>query len=141
VHHQWPPHSIPLQENIMTTMTDDQLARQETSTLISSEKVGGTAVYNQAGEKLGTIHHLMIGKRDGCVRYAVMSFGGLFGIGEQYHPLPWKTLTYDEDKEGYSVDLSVEQLRGGPSFRSDQEPSYDRPYGDRVYGYYGMTYF
>ena len=44
--------------------------------LISSRRVEGTAVYSEAGEKLGTIHSVMIGKTSGQVAYAVLSAGG-----------------------------------------------------------------
>lgn len=70
----------------------EKLALGETPDLISSEKVDGTAVYNREGEKLGAIHHFMVGKRDGRVYYAVMSFGGLFGMGVDHYPLPWGVL-------------------------------------------------
>ncbi len=116
------------------------LARDETHDLISSEKVDGTAVYNRDSERLGTIHHFMVGKRDGKVRYAVLSFGGLFGIGERFHPLPWDILTYDTDKGGYVVDLSKEILQGAPSFERGSEPTYDADYGQRIHGHYGLTY-
>lgn len=124
------------------TMSRDNgnLGQDETGDLISSEKVDGTAVYNRDGERLGTIHHFMVGKRDGRVRYAVMSFGGLFGMGERFHPLPWDVLTYDTDKGGYAVDLDKDRLEGAPSFERGQEPSYDQDYGERVYGYYGVAY-
>lgn len=118
----------------------DTLARDETRDLISSAKVEGTAVFGRDGEKLGTIDHFMVGKRDGRVRYAVMSFGGLFGMGENYHPLPWDQLTYDEDKGGYSVSLDKDKLKDAPSYRRDQEPRYDRDYNQRVHGYYGSKF-
>jgi hypothetical protein len=35
----------------------------------------------------------MIDKRSGKAEYAIMSFGGFLGIGDSYHPLPWKELT------------------------------------------------
>ena len=118
---------------------NDTLAKQETNDLISSEKVDGTVVYNKNGEKLGTIKHFMVGKRDGRVRYAVMSFGGLFGMGERYHPLPWNALTYDEREGGYVINLSKEQLEGGPSYDRAQEPSYDRDYENRIGSHYGLN--
>ena len=119
---------------------DDTMTREETSELISSEKVDGTAVYNRQGERLGTIHHFMVGKRDGRVRFAVMSFGGFLGIGENHHPLPWDVLTYDTEKGGYVVDLDKERLQGAPSYDRNDAPDYGREYGERVYGYYGFTY-
>lgn len=61
----------------------------ENSTMISSDKVNGTAVYSRTGEQIGTIDHLTIDKATGKVAYAVMGFGGFLGIGEDHHPIPW----------------------------------------------------
>ena len=88
------------------------IARDETHDLISSDKVEGTAVYNRQGEKLGTVTSFMVGKRNGRVQYAVLSFGGLFGMGEKFYPLPWDTLTYDTDKGGYWEDQGYNWFSG-----------------------------
>ena len=120
--------------------SERRLERDETSNLISSEKVEGTAVYNRQGEKLGTVRNFMVRKRNGRVEYAVMSFGGVLGMGESCHPLPWDVLDCDTDKGGYVVDIDKEQLKSGPSYKRDLEPTYDRQYGENVYGHYGRTY-
>ena len=57
---------------------------RETGSLIASDKVEGTNVYRSNGESVGEIERVMIDKRDGKVAYAVMSFGGFLGIGEDY---------------------------------------------------------
>jgi hypothetical protein len=124
----------------MATHDSETLAKDETSDLISSAKVEGTAVYNPQGERLGDIKHFMVGKRDGRVRYAVMTFGGFLGMGERYYPLPWDNLTYSEEMGGYVVDIDKDRLEKAPSYERGAEPSYDRAYGERVYGYYGMAY-
>ncbi len=111
---------------------------EETGALISAGKVKGTSVYNSAGDDLGSIHDLLLAPRRGRVAYAVMSFGGFLGIGEKFHPLPWNVLTYDEDKGGYNIDLSTEQLRGAPSYSSDEMNRFgDSPENGRVSDYYG----
>ena len=119
---------------------DTTIARDETRDLISSEKVDGTVVYNRQGEKLGTVTSFMVGKRTGRVQYAVLSFGGLFGMGEKFYPLPWDTLTYDTDKGGYMVDIDKDRMEGAPSYDRGNEPTYDRAYGEPVYGQYGLAY-
>jgi hypothetical protein len=116
------------------------VATDETSELIASNKVEGTEVYNRQGEHLGEVYNFMVNKRSGQVEYAVMSFGGFLGMGESYHPLPWKALTYDTTQAGYVVDLDKQRLEGAPSYRAGEEPAYDRAYGERVYGYYGLPY-
>ena len=49
--------------------------------MISSRRVEGTPVYNRSDQRLGTIHSVMIEKVSGQVTYAVLSFGGIFGVG------------------------------------------------------------
>ena len=50
-------------------------AVRETSTLIAADKVQGTDVFNNGGDRLGAVHDLMIDKQTGQVAYAIMSFG------------------------------------------------------------------
>lgn len=94
------------------------VARRETGALISSDKVEGTAVYDPAGNSLGSIHSVMIGKTDGKVAYAVLSFGGFLGIGTDYYPIPWAQLRYDTAQHGYVALLTKEQLEGAPRYET-----------------------
>lgn len=114
---------------------------RETDRLIASDKVEGTAVYNSQDERLGTVERFMVDKVTGQVEYAVLSFGGLFGVGQKHYPLPWRALAYDTDRGGYVVNLTRDQIEGAPSYDSEEDrPVYDRDYGTRVYSYYGLTY-
>lgn len=60
--------------------------------LIESDRVEGTAVYDPNGNHIGSIKRLMIEKIGGKVAYAVMSFGGFLGMGEEEHTIPWNKL-------------------------------------------------
>jgi hypothetical protein len=126
-------------EGMMQTSTAaSTVATDETDRLISCDKVVGTAVYNLQGEHLGSIYSLMIDKISGQVAYAVMSFGGFLGIGESYHPLPWKMLKYDVRQGGYVVDLDRRRLEGAPSYTTSDLPNWsDRAYVHRIDDYYG----
>jgi hypothetical protein len=120
------------------TMTN--VATDETSSLIASDKVEGTSVYNIKGEKLGSIYNFMVDKRSGEVEYAVLQFGGMLGLGSDYYPLPWDVLDYDTDKGGYLVDLDKKMLEQAPHYPATKQPNFDRDYGQHVYGYYGVPY-
>ena len=109
-----------------------------TGNLIASEKVTGTAVYNQAGETLGSVDDIMIDKASGHAIYAVMAFGGFLGMGEKYHPLPWATLKYDSRKAGYVVNLDKKMLEGAPSYDRDSEFEWTPDYGRKVDSYYNV---
>ena len=91
------------------------------------------------GEHLGLVYGLMVDKQTGQVAYAVMSFGGFLGMGESYHPLPWRVLTYDTRQGGYVVDLDRSRLDAAPSYTSSTPPNWsDRTYGHRVDEFYGV---
>ncbi|RSY81939.1 PRC-barrel domain containing protein [Sphingomonas koreensis] len=122
------------------TDLDRDIATDETERLIASNKVEGTSVFDAQGEKLGTIYNFMVNKDSGQVEYAVLQFGGLFGLGADYYPLPWEKLSYDVDEGGYVVDIDKEALEDAPRYGDDTEPAYDRAYGEQVYGHYGLTY-
>jgi len=107
-----------------------------TGTLIAADKVKGTDVYNQAGEKLGSVDDIMIDKASGRAIYAVMSFGGFLGMGEKHHPLPWATLKYDEMKSGYVVNLDKKQLEDAPTYDSSHDFKWTPEYGRKVDSYY-----
>ncbi len=114
-----------------TIITDD---------IISSDKVEGTNVYNTAGEKLGSIDNLMIDKRSGQVRYAVLEFGGFLGMGTDRYPLPWNMLKYDMVKDGYVVPLDKARLENAPRYSENDMPPYTSEYGKKVNGYYGVDW-
>ena len=118
----------------------DTLERSETNRLISSDKVEGTAVYNPQDEKLGTIANIMLDKVSGKADYAVLQFGGLFGLGSDHYPIPWNMLRYDTDKGGYVVEISKEQVTGAPRYARDDTPEYTDEYGRTIHGYYGLSY-
>ena len=64
---------------------EEILTSREHGWLISADKVEGTPVVDPTGEKLGSIERIMIDKPTGKVAYAVMSFGGILGIGDRHH--------------------------------------------------------
>jgi hypothetical protein len=94
-------------------------------------------VYNRQGEHLGSVYGLMLNKLNGQVAYAIMSFGGFLGMGESYHPLPWRVLTYDTRQNGYIVDLDRNRLEKAPSYTAATEPEWIRD-RDRIDAFYAI---
>ena len=109
-----------------------------TGPMIAASKVNGTVVYSTAGEKLGSIYDVMLDKVSGHASYAIMSFGGFFGIGDSYHPLPWQTLQYDAAQGGYVINIDRSRLEGAPSYAASDTARWDDPmYGRDIDNYYG----
>lgn len=107
--------------------------------LISAAKVQGTAVYDTGGGRLGHVEDVILHKTSGHVAFAVLSFGGVLGIGERFTPLPWSVLTYDPDRGGYVVPLAKERLRESPSYNRDELTNEDNGWGARVNDFYQVT--
>jgi len=113
------------------------LDTRETAFLIGSDKVEGTNVYRPNGEKIGQIERVMIDKITGKVAYAVMSFGGFLGLGEDYYPVPWSLLTYNEQLGGYEVSITNEQLKAAPKYGRNAAWDWaDRSRGQQLVEYY-----
>jgi PRC-barrel domain protein len=102
--------------------------KQPTSSkpIVESDRVEGTAVYDRAGNRIGTIRRLLIEKVSGRVTDAVMTFGGFLGIGSHEHTIPWDKLSYDTRLGGYKTDITQEQLRGAAPLYGDGEIWPDR---------------
>ena len=113
-----------------------ELETRETTSLIGSDKVDGTAVYGSDQQKIGSIERVMIDKISGKVAYAVLSFGGFLGMGEDYYPIPWPTLKYDTNLGGYLVNLTKDQLANAPKYSESQGWNWSRENDRRVYDYY-----
>jgi hypothetical protein len=109
--------------------------------LIASDRVEGTAVFDANGNHMGSVTRVMIEKIDGKVAYAVLSFGGLRGMAEGQHTIPWNKLDYDTSLGGYRTDITEEQFRGAPAFSRSQETDWsDRGRDRELRDYYGASY-
>lgn len=86
------------------------------TTAIRASKVKGTNVYNTAGDKIGHIEDVILDKQSDQIMFAAVGFGGLLGMGEKYAPIPWSVLDYNEDKGGYVVPVSEDQIKAAPAY-------------------------
>jgi hypothetical protein len=73
-------------------------------------------VFDAAGERVGHIEDIAIGKATGHVAYAIVAVSGFLGAGERRYPVPWRLLSYDPAHAGYIAALAKDQLRGAPSY-------------------------
>jgi hypothetical protein len=117
--------------------TTGSIDQRETTSLIGSDKVEGTAVYGPDREKIGSIERVMIDKISGKVAYAVLSFGGFLGMGEDFYPVPWSTLDYDTSLGGYRVNFTRDQLDRAPKYTESEGWNWSRENDRKVYDYYG----
>ena len=113
---------------------------RETGSLIGSDKVEGTAVYGADKTKIGSIERVMIEKVSGQVAYAVLSFGGFLGIGNDYYPIPWAALSYDTSLGGYRTNITEQQLKSAPKYQGNSWDWEDYERRRNVYDYYNTPW-
>jgi sporulation protein YlmC with PRC-barrel domain len=112
------------------------------TTAILASKVKGTTVYNDAGDKIGTVEDVVLDKLSNQIMFAALGFGGLMGIGEKYYPIPWSLLKYNEDKGGYIVPLNKERIENAPAYDLKDLTKHDGSLGsvrEKTYSYYKVN--
>jgi sporulation protein YlmC with PRC-barrel domain len=82
---------------------------------IRAERVIGTEVKDTMGNTIGKIEDIVLEKTDNKIMFAVVGFGGVLGVGEKFHPLPWSVLDYDPKQNAFIVPYTKEQLEAAPS--------------------------
>lgn len=105
--------------------------------LVGSDQLYGMQVFDLHGKPAGTIEKVLFDRASGHAIYALVAFGGLLGMGEKHHPIPWSKLTFDPEREVYVVDLDVTSLEDAPSVAAKAEDTdWGREFGERVDLYY-----
>ena len=115
---------------------------RQTSSLITSDKVEGMPVYDAHGKRIGKVERLMIDKLTGRIAYAILSFGGFLGIGEDHYPIPWSMLAHNEKPDGFQVDITEEQLKNVPKIEEGENwEQTNRARNQDVYDYWEVRYY
>jgi len=109
--------------------------------LMGANTLLGNDVCNNEGENLGDIKELMIDMATGRVAYAVLSFGGLMGLGDKLFAVPWAALSLDTRHKRFTLNVAKEALTTAPGFDKDRWPSMsDKTWAGGVHQFYGTTY-
>jgi hypothetical protein len=83
------------------------------------------------------VKDVVLEKTSNNIMFAVVGFGGFLGMGEKFHPVPWSELDYNEDRDGYVVNFTKEQLQAAPSASIEELTQNDGlTYRDRAYSHY-----
>jgi sporulation protein YlmC with PRC-barrel domain len=107
--------------------------------VLSASTLMNDEVRNFNDEKLGKIEDFMLDMERGCISYAALSFGGVFGIGDKMFAVPWKAMTVDTENKCFRLDRDKERLENAPGFDKDNWPeSPDTSWLGDVYDHYGQ---
>ncbi len=109
--------------------------------LVRASELKDNKVKNRSNEDLGKIEELMIHLDSGKIAYAVLSFGGILGIGNKLFAIPWNALSFNRDRKEFTLDVSKDRLENAPGFDKDNWPDMASPeWAENVHKFYGQTY-
>jgi sporulation protein YlmC with PRC-barrel domain len=112
------------------------------TTAIRASKVKGTSVYSARGDKIGHVEDVILDKQSNSILFAALGFGGVLGMGEKFAPVPWSVLNYNEDKGGYVVPMSEDEIKKAPAYALSDLVADDANHADirdKSYAYYNVA--
>jgi hypothetical protein len=99
----------------------------------------GSHVKNPQGQSLGTIQDLVVNPQDSRIAYAVLSFGGVLGLGEKRFAVPLSVLQRAADIDTFILEMDQERLQNAPQFNQHNWPQMTNPeWIASVYAFYGV---
>jgi sporulation protein YlmC with PRC-barrel domain len=105
------PASPPPSDAVISSQADGQLR---------ADQLIGMTVYNDQGEKVGTVHDIILDK-DGKASGVVLNVGGVLGIGAKSVGLTWKEIDVKPDQQAVQISYSKEQLKAAPDFKTTDQ--------------------
>lgn len=108
--------------------------------LMGADTLLGNDVYNMNNEDLGDIKEIMLDMTNGQVAYAVLSYGGILGMGERLFAVPWDALQLDTENKRFILNVDKERLENAPGFDKDHWPDMADPtWKEQIQAFYGSS--
>ncbi|AKJ27507.1 hypothetical protein AAW51_0816 [Caldimonas brevitalea] len=100
----------------------------------------GKRVHNPRGENLGEIKDLIIDVTHQRVHYAVLSFGGILGVGNKLFAYPVTLFSPVGREDELLLDMPRDKLKAAPGFDQEKWPNWgDRTYRSEIERHFGAA--
>lgn len=119
----------------------DMMTKERSATTQWASNLIGSTVKNIQGDYLGKITDLTIS--NDRVTFAVISHGGVVGIGDKLIPVPINALKITDNKNAV-LDISKDKLATAPNYEKDSKkwPDFsNRQWTEDTYKFYGVQPF
>ncbi|RQS62509.1 PRC-barrel domain containing protein [Burkholderia sp. Bp8963] len=100
-----------------------ETARGPGPDVMAASTLEGDKVLSIDGDDVGKIKEIMLDVISGRIAYAVLSSGGMLGIGDKLVAIPWSAFTLDAERKCLLLSESSEQIRNAPGFDKDHWPA------------------
>ncbi len=108
-------------------------------TLMSASTLSGDDVKNVQGENLGQVKDIMLDTEDHSIAYYVLSFGGLFGMGDTLFAIPPEAMRLNTNDNCFILNIDKDRLKEEQGFDKDEWPDMADPaFRSNLYEHYGI---
>lgn len=105
-----------------TAQSQAQAAQATTAPDMRASQLIGKEVRNAQGDKLGKIDDLIVDADSQRVYYAVLSSGGLLGVGDKLFTIPVNHFKAGDKQDHFVLNIDKERLKKAPGFDSNKRP-------------------
>ena len=105
------PANPPPSDAVISAQSDSELR---------ADQVIGMTVYNAEGEKVGTVHDILLDK-EGKATGVVLSVGGVLGVGAKSVGLTWKEIDVKPEQQQVQISYTKDQLEAAPDFKTTEQ--------------------
>lgn len=106
-----------------------------------AQDVIGISVRGHAGEDFGKLKDLVIDPQSGRIVYAIVSTGGVLGVGGTERAVPFSAISYSDAREYLRVGTTLADWQRAPIYKTDQFAALaDQERADDIYRHYNQTW-
>ena len=102
------------QRSNLTKLSDSDLPLEE-----PWQDIRDLAVYDVAGEQIGSVADLYVDRETRLVSYLVVSAGGFLGVGKKHFLVPVEEVSRDVGEERVTITVPKEKVLNSPEFDQD----------------------
>ena len=106
-----PPAEPPPSDAVISAQSDGE---------VRADQIIGMTVYNAEGEKVGTVHDILLDP-EGKATGVVLSVGGLLGVGAKSVGLTWKEIDVKPEQQQVQISYTEDQLKAAPDFKTTDQ--------------------
>ena len=107
----------------MSAAGEAEVAAGPATTLMAAGALADAPVHGSDGARIGRVAEVMIEAGTGAIAYVVLATGGVLGVGERLHAVPWGSVTIDPENARLSLGVTRAALDAAPGFDKDAWPA------------------
>lgn len=103
------------------------------------DNILSNTVHDERGEKIGKINDLLIDPEDNQPKIAILSNGGVLGIGNEHFALPFHLLRFNTHSSDISLKVASQRIKNAPSVDIHKLRGNDKEEHEKLLRYYGTS--